>query len=91
LRSHETSVHKITRIKQTSAALTVLTTSCAGRRLKEKISGFGERASCPPPDGLAVASLWGQQASCPLFSPGGRGLAREAPALQFVVRAMENL
>src|SRR5438477_2257919 len=40
VRSHETSMHR-TRMKQTPPALIVLTTSRAGRRLKDKISNSG--------------------------------------------------
>ena len=66
LRSHETSMHR-TRMKQTRPALIVLTTSRAGRRLKDKISNSGCGAL------------------------GGRDLAGEAPALQSIVRATQDL
>jgi hypothetical protein len=38
------------------------------------------QASCPPQDGLAAESLWGQRASRPLIFPGAIRRARRDPA-----------
>src|SRR5438552_11976317 len=60
LRSHETNVHT-TRMKQIPQPLIVLTTSCAGRRLKDKISDNG----CDALGGRRS----GRPSTCPAIDP----------------------
>src|SRR6476659_9684733 len=80
LRSHETSVHR-TRMKQTPLPLIVLTTSRAGRRLKDKIK-VGGLAGDGPALQLIVRAT---QTQAPLSE-----LSIVAPSSSFAARPLEQ-
>ena len=80
LRSHETSVHR-TRMKQTPLPLIVLTTSRAGRRLKDKIK-VGGLAGAEPALQLIVCATQNQ---APLSE-----LSIVAPSSSFASRPLEQ-
>ena len=80
LRSHETSVHR-TRMKQTPLPLIVLTTSRAGRRLKDKIKVGGLAGDGPALQLIVCAT----QNQAPLSE-----LSIVAPSSSFASRPLEQ-